>query len=131
MNVMRATVAAAFAVLLCLLAATQLTASEELTRAKELYRSASYDEALKVLDSIPAAVAIDEAVDVNQLRVLCLVALDRREDATRAMAALVTAAPSYQLSEEETSPRVRTLFAEVRKSVFPSIVHKAYADAKA
>jgi TonB family protein len=132
MNAMRATAAAALAVTLCLLAATRMmAASDELNRAKELYRSASYDEALKALDSIPPSVAIDEAVELNQFRVLCLVALDRRDDAKRAMAALITASPSYQLSEEDASPRVRAMFTEVRKSVFPSIVQKAYADAKA
>jgi hypothetical protein len=131
MNPMRATVAAALAAMLCLVAAVGLFASEELTRAKELYRSASYDEALTVLDNIPPSVAIDEAIELHHFRVLCLVALDRREDAKRAMAALITASPSYQLSEEDTSPRVRSMFAEVRKSVYPAIVQKAYMDAKA
>src|SRR5690242_20734011 len=97
MKVMRASVAAALAAMLCLFAVIQLNASEELTRAKELYRSASYDEALTVLDSIrpSAGTAVDETVEVNQFRVLCLVALDRKEDAKRAMAALITAAPQY------------------------------------
>ena len=132
MTAMRATAAAALAATLCLFAAAGLTAaSDELNRAKDLYRSAAYDEALKTLDELPASVVVDEAVEVHQFRVLCLVALDRREDARRAMAALVTASPSYQLSEEETSPRVRAMFAEVRKTVFPSIVQKAYTDAKA
>jgi TonB family protein len=129
MKVMRATVAAALAVILCLAGIIQLNASEELTRAKELYRAASYDEALIVLDSVRPS--DDEAVEVHQFRVLCLVALDRKEDAKRAIAALITAAPSYQLSDEDASPRVRTLFAEVRRSVMPSIVQRAYAEAKA
>jgi TonB family protein len=133
MKVMRASVAAALAAMLCLLAVIQLSASEELTRAKDLYRSASYDEALTVLDSIlpSAASAAGEAIEVHQFRVLCLVALDRKEDAKRAMAALITAAPQYQLSDEDASPRVRSLFAEVRRSVMPTIVQRAYADAKA
>jgi TonB family protein len=131
MNVMRATLASALALTLCLLAVSPLTASDELTRAVELYRAASYDEALSILDSIPPSVTIDEAAEVHRFRVLCLVALDRKDDARRAMAALITAAPSYRLSEEETSPRVRTMFAEVRKTVYPAIVQKAYADAKA
>jgi hypothetical protein len=131
MNVMRATVAAALAVILCLVAVSQLHASEELTRAKELYRAASYDEALSVLDGIRPSAGVDEAVEIHQFRVLCLVALDRKEDARRAMAALITTSPQYQLSDEDAPPRVRTLFAEVRRSVLPSIVQRAYADAKA
>ena len=130
---MRASVAAALAAMLCLVTVIQLNASEELTRAKELYRSASYDEALTILDSIrPSAGTVrDETVEVHQFRVLCLVALDRKEDAKRAMGALITASPQYQLSDEEASPRVRSLFAEVRRSVMPTIVQRAYADAKA
>jgi TonB family protein len=133
MNVMRASVAAALAAMLCLVAGIQLNASEELTRAKELYRSASYDEALTVLDSIrpSAGAGADETIEVHQFRVLCLVALDRKDDAKRAMAALITASPQYQLSDEDASPRVRSLFAEVRRSLMPSIVQRAYADAKA
>jgi TonB family protein len=132
MKVMRASVAVALAAMLCLVAVIQLNASEELTRAKDLYRSASYDEALTVLDSIrpSAGAGVDEALEVHQFRVLCLVALDRKEDAKRAMAALITASPQYQLSDEDASPRVRSLFAEVRRSVMPTIVQRAYADAK-
>src|SRR5687767_3727065 len=126
MKATRATLAAALAVVLCLGAAIPLNASEELTRAKELYRSASYDEALTLLDSIAPSVAVDEAVELHHFRVLCLVALDRRDDAKRAMTALITAAPQYQLSEEDASPRVRTLFTEVRRSVMPTIVQRAY-----
>jgi TonB family protein len=131
MKVTRATLAAALAVFLCLGTGIRLNASEELTRAKELYRSASYDEALTLLDSMAPSVAADEALEVHQFRVLCLVALDRKEDARRAMTALITAAPQYQLSEEDASPRVRALFTEVRRSVMPAIVQRAYAEAKA
>jgi TonB family protein len=130
MKVMRASVATALAVMLCLVGIIQLHASEELTRAKELYRSASYDEALTVLDSIRPSADTDETIEVHQFRVLCLVALDRKEDAKQAMAALIIASPEYQLSEEDASPRVRSLFAEVRRSVMPTIVQRAYADAK-
>ena len=128
---MRASVAAALVVMLCLVGVIQLNASEELTRAKELYRTASYDEALDVLDSIRLSADAGEAVEVHQFRVLCLVALDRKDDAKQAMAALIVAAPQYQLSDEDASPRVRSLFAEVRRSVMPTIVQRAYADAKA
>jgi TonB family protein len=131
MNVMRATIAAALAASVCLVGAISLSASEELTRAKELYRSASYDEALTVLNNIPPSVVITEAVDVHQTRVLCLVALDRQDEARQAMTTLISASPTYRLSEEDASPRVRAMFADVRKSVFPTIVQKAYTDAKA
>jgi TonB family protein len=107
-----------------------IVASEELDRAKELYRSASYDEALGVLDGL-AVPASPETLEVNQFRVLCLVALDRRDEARKAMAALVAASPSFAMSEADAPPRVRTLFTEVRRELLPGIIQRAYVDAKA
>jgi hypothetical protein len=102
-----------------------------LDRAKELYRSAAYDEALGVLDSIRATASSPDAVEVSQYRVFCLVALDRKDEARNAIAALVTADPSYQLSETQASPRVLAVFKDVRQSLLPSLVQRAYTDAKA
>src|SRR5687767_11106833 len=79
-----------------------LFASEALERAKELYRSAAYDEALSALEDLAAGEQA-EAIEVQQYRVLCLVALDRKDDAHKAMAALVTADPSYTMSEAQAS----------------------------
>jgi len=129
MNALRTTIAVAVAALLCLAAPARLSASEELSRARELYRGASYEEALTLLRSVGGDSA--EAIEAHQYRVLCLIALDRRDDARQAMAVLISAAPLYQLPEEEASPRVRTMFADVRTSVLPGIVQRAYGDAKA
>ena len=102
-----------------------------LDRAKELYRSAAYDEALGVLDSIRATDSSPDGVEVNEYRVFCLVALDRKDEARNAITTLVTANPSYQLSETQASPRVLAVFKEVRQSLLPSLVQRAYAEAKA
>jgi TonB family protein len=129
MTVDRTTLAlAAFATLL-LLTDTRISASDQLNRARELYQAAAYDEALVALNGATADPA--EAVEIRQYRVLCLIALDRRDEAERAMAALVDESPFYRLPEDETSPRVRALFAEVRRSVLPGIVQRTYANAKA
>ena len=114
---------------LCLLSAARITASEDLTRAKDLYHAAAYDDALTVLNGMTVVSA--EAVDVNLYRVLCLIALDRRDDARQAMTTLIETSPLYRLPEEETSPRVRAMFTEVRKSMLPGLAQRAYADAKA
>ena len=42
---------------------------------------------------------------------------------------MVNADPFYQLSQ--VSPRVRTMFKDVRQSLLPTIAQQAYADAKA
>lgn len=128
MNVFRTTLAVAALVTLCLASAARIFASEELARAKELYHAAAYDDALMMLSSMRVAPA--EAVEANLYSVLCLIALDRRDEATHAMGRLIEAAPLYRLPEEEASPRVRAMFSEVRKAQLPGIVQRLYADAK-
>jgi len=108
-----------------------LTASEELNRAKDLYRSAAYDEALTILDRLPAGAEPTEVLETREYRVFCLVALDRRDDAKKVMGELVTADPLYAMSENDASPRVRTMFTEVRRGLLPAVVQRNYADAKA
>ena len=129
MAVTRTSFAALLAAMLFVVPTFGFGESEELTRAKDLYRSASYDEALGVLDGLGTATGTD-AIEINEYRVLCLVALDRRDDAKKAMAALVTAHPTYMMSEADAPPRVRTMFTDVRKSLLPSLIQRAYADAK-
>src|SRR5678815_4116082 len=82
----------------------------QLDRAKELYRSAAYDEALGVLDAIRATAPSPETLEVSEYRVFCLVALDRKDEARNAIAALISANPFYELSEAQASPRVRAVF---------------------
>jgi hypothetical protein len=106
-------------------------ADDPLGRAKELYRSAAYDEALGILDNIGATAPSADTTEVNEYRVFCLVALDRKDEARKAISALITANPSYELSEAQASPRVRAIFKEVRQSLLPSLVQSAYAEAKA
>jgi hypothetical protein len=128
MTVLRTTMAVAVVAILTLASAARITASEELTRAKGLYQSAAYDDALTVLNGIsdPA-----EAVEVHHSRGVFMSARVRRADAQLAMATRVCVPPLYHLPEEETSPRVRAMFAEVRQATLPGIVQRAYADAKA
>ena len=103
---------------------------DALARAKELYRTAAYDEALVLLDGLSEGGPSDN-LEINEYRVFCLVALDRKEDARSAIAALVAANPSYQLSEAQASPRVLAVFRDVRRSMLPELVQQAYAQAKA
>jgi hypothetical protein len=132
MNVMRANVCMALACAFCIALGAVVSADDaQLDRAKELYRSAAYDEALGVLDAIRVTAPSPESLEVGEYRVFCLVALDRKDEARNAIAALISANPFYELSETQASPRVRAVFKEVRKSLLPSLVQSAYADAKA
>ncbi|HTM24226.1 MAG TPA: TonB family protein [Vicinamibacterales bacterium] len=101
--------------------------------ARDLYASARYDEALAVLNDIrPADSApVSDRKSIEQYRSLCLLALGRGTEAESAIAAVVTADPSYQPGEAEASPRVRSAFSEVRKRLLPDIASQRYAEAKA
>ena len=103
---------------------------EALTRAKDLYLSASYDEALTILDTLPTGSSAD-GLQVAEYRVFCLLALNRRAEAQQAIEALVRTNRLYKPSEAEASPRIRSVFLEVRQRVLSSIVQSAYLDAKA
>jgi TonB family protein len=132
MNVMRMNLCVALAcALFAALSAVVSADDAQLDRAKELYRSAAYDEALGVLDDIRATAPSTETLEVSEYRVFCLVALDRKDEARNAIAALISANPFYELSEAQASPRVRAVFKEVRKSLLPALVQSAYAEAKA
>ncbi|HEY5619824.1 MAG TPA: hypothetical protein VIK60_17920 [Vicinamibacterales bacterium] len=102
---------------------------ETIDRVKDLYRSAAYEEALAVLDQMAKDPASARPNEASEYRLLCLIALERRTEARDAIASMVTADPFYQLSQ--VSPRVRTMFKDVRQSLLPTIVQRAYTDAKA
>jgi TonB family protein len=98
--------------------------------AKDLYASARYDEALSVLNGLRIGESIDRR-SVEQYRSLCLLALGRASEAESAIAAVVTADPTYRPAESEASPRVRATFTDVRKRLLPEITTARYQTAKA
>lgn len=101
--------------------------------ARDLYASARYDEALAVLNDLrptDGGSAVADRKSIEQYRSLCLLALGRGTEAESAIAAVVTADPSYQPGEAEASPRVRTAFSDVRRRLLPEIAGARYAEAK-
>ena len=120
----------ALATFLSLWSAAQLYAQETLDSARELYASAQYDEALRVLDRLSDAVASeDDRQSVDLYRSLCLLAVGRRDDADRAIEAIISRDPLYRLADD-LSPRTRTAFSEAKRRVLPVIVQQQYAEAK-
>ena len=102
--------------------------------ARDLYASARYDEALAVLNDLRPAdtgTTVSDRKSIEQYRSLCLLALGRGSEAESAIAAVVTADPSYQPNEIEASPRVRAAFSDVRKRLLPDIANGRYGEAKA
>jgi hypothetical protein len=113
------------------LSAWPAAAQDIMTRAKTLYESADYDQALTVLDQLktdPSAVA---APDVAAYRVFCLLALGRSTEAHDNIAAILKQDPRYQPSETEASPRIRAVFQDVRQQLLPQLFQERYDAAKA
>jgi hypothetical protein len=115
-----------------LLFASAASAQSELTRARDLYRAAAYDDALAVLNPLHgASETVNDGPIVEEYRALCLIALGRAAEAERAMEAAVIMEPAYHLSFDDTPPRVRAVFTDVRRRVLPGIIQQKYTDAKA
>jgi tetratricopeptide (TPR) repeat protein len=100
-------------------------------RAKALYSSAAYDDALALLDAITTDTADPLGMEVEKYRAFCLFALQRIEDATRVIERMVSADPSYRVVEVQAAPRVYRFFQEVRRAVLPAVVQRLYAEARA
>src|SRR5262245_60496506 len=99
--------------------------------AKALYQAASYDEALALLDGLQPGNTGGNPAEVEEYRLYCLLALDRKDDAVKAVVAIVSTNPEYQLSKAQASPRVLAVFRETRRSILPAIVNRTFNDAKA
>jgi TonB family protein len=104
---------------------------ETLTRAKDLYASAAYEEALVVIDRLHEKAPADDALEIAGYRIFCLLALDRNDEARREIQLIVRANPLYRISNAQASPRTRALFDDERRQLLPEIVRQSYATAKA
>jgi hypothetical protein len=101
-----------------------------LSRAKELYANASYDEALAVLGKLPSKIDPVESTEQAAYQVFCLLALGRAEDAKVAVEAIVRTDFLYHPSEGMASPKVRAFFEEARKPLLTDLARGAYISAK-
>ena len=121
-------------------ASTHAQSKASFSRAKELYASANYDEALSMLNElgtivIPEGGAVvgtpsEEAASVALYRVLCLVAVGRSAEVDLAIDRLVTQHPLYRPPTDELSPRVRTAVHSARLRMLPTLVQKRYEESR-
>jgi len=122
---------AAVALAAALFACTDVRAAQDdLVRAKELYLTAEYDEALAMLNRLGQTSPAGERTEVETYRIFCLLALDKRDEARGAIQKVVTTNPFFKLPESEASPRIQTTFRDIRRQALPSIVAQAYDAAK-
>lgn len=104
---------------------------DTLVRAKSLYAAAAYDEALAVLDQLQRAAPAEDSTSVAEYKVFCLLALDRRDEARQNIAGILHNNPLYLPSADQASPRVQSIFRDVRRQSLPKIVVERYTAAKA
>lgn len=113
-----------------LLTAARLHAQDTLAAARDLYASAEYDNALKVLDRLSAGASSgDEQQSIELYRSLCLLAVGRQQDAERSIETIIGRDPLYQPTDD-LSPRMRSAFSDAKKRMLPAIVQQQYAEAK-
>jgi len=105
-------------------------AGSPLDEAKALYDSASFDEALTVLDNLGRTQPETDVEEVQRYRALCLLALNRTPEAQKAIEIVFSRNPMYKLSEGDAPPRMQAAFSEVRKRLLPKVTEQLYAAAK-
>ncbi len=119
-------------VVLALTAATA-HAQASLDKAKALYSSANYEEALSMLNELgmtAVSAPAEEAATVALYRVLCLVAVGRSGEVDGAIERLVLQHPLYRPPSDELSPRMRTAVSSARLRLLPPMVQKRYEESK-
>ena len=127
MNTMRTTGILVFIVALAHPAAGQ----DRLSAARDLYSSASYEEALAALTTIAASAPQEVALEAHQYRAFSLFALGRTAEAEQVAEMSIRLNPLGNVSDVETSPRIASMFTAVRKRVLPAVIRDEYRVARA
>jgi TonB family protein len=109
-----------------------LGVQDGLSVAQALYADARYEDALKAFDALRAVgdQAPRAALAVEQGRAFCLLALDRRADAQLAIETIVRLDPGYTPAEDDTSPKIRAVFRDVRRRALADVLQRVYERAK-
>ena len=110
-------------------AAPRLAAQDVLQSVKDLYASAAYEDALSAVGKIDTSAA--SSLEAEQYRVFCLVALGRMDEAEQAVEAVLLAHPEYRPDATQASPRIQSLFSQVRRRVGPALVKRLYQQGRA
>ena len=111
-------------------AAAPARAQASLGKAKELYASANYDEALSMLNTLGATSEDRDAAVIAMYRVLCLVAVGRTGEVDTAIERLISQHPLYRPPSDELSPRMQKAVSSARVRLLPSMVQRRYEESK-
>jgi tetratricopeptide (TPR) repeat protein len=106
-----------------------VSAQSSLQAVKDLYASAAYEDALSAVGKFDAA--SEPNPEAEQYRIFCLVALGRMDEADQAVEKLLKSSPEYRPDAGQASPRIQTLFSQVRRRIGPTLVKKYYQEGRA
>jgi TonB family protein len=112
------------------LASAGAQSGSPLEKAKTLYDSAAFDEALTLLNNLDRTQPETDVEEVQRYRALCLLALNRTAEAQTAIEVVFSRDPLYKLSEGDAPPRMRAAFNDVRRRLLPKMTEQLYAAAK-
>ena len=113
-----------------IMASLPLRADDALAEIRKLYASAYYERALAALEQIGGqAMTPGDQQSVRRYKALCLIALDRVEDAERVTNEIVQADPMTGAYPGDP-PRLRSLIHEARARVLPELVRELYTRAR-
>lgn len=105
-------------------------ATSNLDLARELYESTEYERALAAMDRIDSdAITPEQARDKAIYAALCLLALDRKDEAETRIQSLIRAEPSFN-PPSDTPPRLRTIIESVRRDLKPLLAQEHYRAGK-
>ena len=107
------------------------SAQDPLSAAKDLYASAAYEDALSTLGRINAdGAAADVSRQVDEYRAFCLYALGRTREAESVAETLIRRQPLARLDAADASPRLESMFSDVRKRLLPSLIREQFRAAR-
>jgi TonB family protein len=116
---------------LLIAAGAALTGQDLLSAAKDQYASAAYEDALSTLNRLDASVAPEVARQADEYRAFCLYALGRTGEAESVAESLIRKEPLVRLEAADASPRLESMFSDVRKRLLPSLIRDRYRSARA
>jgi TonB family protein len=117
--------------LLIAMAGALLGAQDLLSAAKDQYASAAYEDALSTLNRLDGSVAPEIARQADEYRAFCLYALGRTGEAESVAESIIRKEPLVRLEAADASPRLESMFADVRKRLLPSLIRERYRVARA
>lgn len=102
--------------------------SGDIAVVRAMYAGAAYEDALAQIAALdPSQVT----PDLELYRALCFLALARPVDSVAALERVVQKSPLFALPEAEVTPRILTMFRDVRRRTLPVVAREAYAVGKA